>query len=414
MRIVFTGGRLFDGTGTAPYRADVAVESGRFVEIGGELDGDRVVDVSGSTLLPGLINTHVHVIGTSASMEQRLRMPFSYQFYGAIPVLEHLLSCGITTARDLAGADQGVKKAIDEGLVNGPRLQIAIEALSPTGGHIDAWLPSGQEIFEYYLPHPSRPHGVVDGPEEIRTLIRRLVRGGADVIKICTTDGGVWPRHDYLPAHFRDDELAVVREEARNAQRPVAAHAMGADGVKNAVRAGVDSIEHGVYLDDEAIDLMVEHGTYYVPTLTRILGPLDHPDIAERLGAEEMALARQIADAHTASFQRAVAAGVKIAMGTDMHGGEFLDELYYMNKLGLSPEQTLVATTSTAAELMRISDSVGRVAPGMRADLVVLDGDPYEFAGMRNRITSVFKDGVEVFNAGGEVFNAGDGKESAA
>lgn len=393
MRQVLAGGQVFDGTGTALRGVDVAVEDGLIADVGVGLVGDRRVDLGGRALLPGLINTHVHVLGTSGQMEPRLRMPFSYQFYAAIPILEHLLSCGITTARDLAGADLGVKRALERGVIRGPRLQIAVQCLSPTGGNIDAWLPSGQDSFEYYIAHPGRPHGVVDGTEEIHVAIRELVRAGADVIKICTTDGGVYPRKDYLPAHFSAEELAAVMEEAGNSGRPVASHAHGTAGIKNAVRAGVASVEHGTYLDEEAVSMMAERGTYLVPTLTRFLGPLDHPDVAQRLGPERVAQARIVADAAVESFQMALAAGVRIAMGTDMHGGEFLDELYYMNRSGLSPEQTLVATTSAAAALMGLADEVGSIRPGLRADLVVLDGDPFDFKDMRQRVVAVYQDG---------------------
>ncbi|MFI6294733.1 amidohydrolase family protein [Nonomuraea sp. NPDC050790] len=392
-RLVFRGARVFDGTGADPFLADVAVEDGRFAEVGLGLEGHEVADVHGLTLLPGLINSHVHVVGCAPTLEQRLRTPFSYQFYAALPILDHLLRSGFTTVRDLAGADAGVKKAIEDGVVDGPRLRIAIEALSPTGGHIDAFLPSGVAAFEYYLPHPGRPHGVVDGPEEIRQVVRRLVREGADCIKICTTDGGVWPRKDHLPAHFRDDELAAVMEEARNAGLPVASHAHSAKGAANAVRAGVDSIEHGTFLDQETVDLMAERGTWLVPTLVRTFGLLEHEDVAERVGPEHLAIARETAQAHGEAFRMAVNAGVPIAMGTDMHGGEFLDELRHMNRLGLSAAQTIVSTTSAAAELLGVADEVGRIAAGLRADLVVLEGDPYDFTGWPERIRAVVKDG---------------------
>lgn len=393
MRRVLANAKVFDGSG-APLRVtDVAVEDGRIVEVGPGLAGDERVDLTGHTLLPGLINAHVHVVGTSAILENRLRTPFSYQFFAALPIMEDLLSCGITTARDLAGADLGVKRAVENGLVKGPRLQIAVQCLSPTGGHIDAWLPSGQDAFEYYIAHPGRIHGVVDGPDEIRVAVRELTRSGADVIKICTTNGGLYPRKDYLPAHFRDDELAAVMEEAHNAGRPVASHAHGIAGVKNAVRAGVDSIEHGTYLDDEAVELMAAQGTYLVPTLTRSFGPIDNAAAGARIGAERLAQARKIADANMESFQRALAAGVRIAMGTDMHGGEFLDELHYMHAGGLTPEQTLAATTSVAAELLGLGDEVGSIRPGFVADLVVLAGDPLPFRGLRERIVAVYQDG---------------------
>ncbi len=398
VRSVFTGGRVFDGSGSPLQSLDVAVEGGRIVEVGPGLSGDDVVDISGRTLIPGLINTHVHVLATSPLLDERLRMPFSYQFYGAAPILEHLLSCGITYARDLAGADAGVRMAVERGIVKGPRLQVAIQALSQTGGHIDAWLPSGEDCFEYYRECPGRPGGVADGPEEIRLVVREMIRAGADVIKICTTNGGVYPRKDHLPPHYRDDEIRAAVEEAHRAGRPVASHAHGAEGVKNAVRAGVDSIEHGTYLDDEAIELLLEHDTFLVPTVTRFLGVLDNPEAAARIGEERLAHARHVGDACIASFEKAVAAGVKIAMGTDMHGGEFLDELYYMNKHGLSPEETLKTATSTAADLMRISGEVGTIREGLRADLVVLDGDPFDFKNLRERVNSVYQDGRLVFS----------------
>lgn len=395
MRMLITGARVFDGTGRDPYEADVLLDDEKIVTIAPGLaeNADERYDASGLTLVPGFINTHVHVVGCSPRLDERLKTPFSYQFFAALPILDRLLSSGITTARDLAGADAGVRQALADATIHGPELQIAIEALSPTGGHIDAWTASGSEIFEYYIPHPSRPHGVVDGPDEIRQVIRQLIRGGADVIKICTTDGGVWPREDELPAHFRDDELRTVMEEARNAGLPVAAHAMGYEGVKSAVRAGVTSIEHGTFLDVEAVDMMAEQRTWLVPTLVRFLGILDNDEVAAQVGAGHYDEARRVADAAMSSFGAAVRAGVRVAFGTDMHGGDFLDDLMYMNRLGLSCSDTLVSATSGAAELMGVAERVGYLRPGWQADIVAIEGDPYDFAALRTRIAAVVQRG---------------------
>lgn len=396
-RVLLRGGNVFDGSGSDPVAADVLIEGNTILAVGNDLPAAETVhDVTGLTLTPGFINTHVHVVGCSPKVEEQLKSPFSYQFFQALPILDSLLSSGITYARDLAGADAGVQLALKDGTIEGPTLQIAIEALSTTGGHIDAWAPSGMELFEYYIPHPARPHGVVDGPDEIRAVIRKIIRGGANVIKICTTDGGVWPRLDKLPAHFRDDELAVVMAEARNANLPVAAHAMGVQGVKNAIRAGVQSIEHGTHLDQEAVDMMVERGTWLVPTLVRFLGILDNPEVAARVGPLKIDNALRVAEVAQRSFSMAVESGVRVAFGTDMHGGDFLDDLMYMNRLGLSGSATLVSATSGAAELMRIDDTVGYIRPGWQADIVALSGDPYDFTRLRERVSAVIQRGTVV------------------
>ncbi|MFI6901772.1 amidohydrolase family protein [Nonomuraea sp. NPDC050394] len=395
-RVVFRGGSVFDGTGTAVRRADVAIADGRFVAVGPDLTGDEIVHVPGLTLLPGLFNCHVHVVGCLPDPTARLKTPFSLQFYQALPILDHLLASGITSARDCAGADLGVKKALEDGLIGGPRLQISINAISQTGGHIDGWTPSGECVSEYYVPHPGRPHPVADGPDELRALVRTLVRAGAEVIKICTTDGGVWPREEYLTPHFRDDELAVIMAEARAARVPVMSHACGAEGVKSAVRAEVRSIEHGTYLDREAVELMAERGTWLVPTLVRFHGMLDRPEVAARIPQAMIDDARRVADASAASFALALEAGVRIAMGTDMHGGEFLDELGYMHKFGMRPQAVLEASTRSAAQLMGWDDDLGTIEPGKRADLVLVDGDPFDFWALKGAIKAVYQDGVRV------------------
>jgi imidazolonepropionase-like amidohydrolase len=203
-----------------------------------------------------------------------VQRPFSYEFFEAARNLERTLATGITSIRDAGGADLGIKDAVEHGLTPGPRLQISIIMLSQTGGHGDKWYPSGIDA-PFIVPHPGRPSGIVDGPDEIRRKVRELHRDGADVIKVATSGGVLSPRDDPREAHFRPAELDALVEEATAAGMYVMAHAQGADGIKNAVRAGVRSIDHGIYLDDEAIDLMLRPGTWFVPTLVAPQGVLD-------------------------------------------------------------------------------------------------------------------------------------------
>ena len=181
MRTVFTGGRVFDGTGAPVAEADVAIEDGVIAEVGVGLDGDEQVDVSGSTLLPGLFDTHVHVMFGHIDVWRHLQTAFSYRFYDAIQNLDATIRLGITSVRDAGGADLGVKQAVENGIVRGPRLQISLTMLSQTGGHGDGWMPSGgtSDIFPVY---PGMPSQIVDGVDEARRKIRELVRNGADVI----------------------------------------------------------------------------------------------------------------------------------------------------------------------------------------------------------------------------------------
>src|SRR6266496_3690061 len=300
-RTLFKGGRVFDGTGAPLAEADVVVEGGRILEVGSGLDGDEAVDASGCAVLPGMFDCHVHVVVSTIDLLVDLQQPFSYQFFAAARNLERTLDRGITTVRDAGGADLGVKQAVEDGLVSGPRLRIAVSVLGQTGGHTDGWMPSGQRV-NLFTPHPGLPGGIVDGVEEMRRKVRELRRAGADVIKVCTSGGVLSPRDNPRHAHFNLEELRACVAEARAGGLEVMAHAQATDGIKNAIRAGIRSIEHGVYLDDEAISMMLEAGTWLVPTLVAPLGVLEAAD----RGA-----------AMTEAAVREAAAAVVVAMGTD-------------------------------------------------------------------------------------------------
>ncbi len=397
-RLLFTGGQVFDGTGAAPADADVTVVDGRIVEVGTDLDGDRSVDLAGGTLLPGFIDCHVHVMFGGLDIWRLLQTPFSYQFYIAARNLEATLQTGITTVRDAGGADLGVKQAVDDGLVRGPRMQISITMISQTGGHGDGWMASGQHV-RLLDPHPGRPSGVVDGEQEMRRKVRELVRAGADVIKVATSGGVMSPRDHPHHAHFRLRELEVLVEEATAAEVFVMAHAQAEQGIKNAVRAGIRSIEHGIYLDDEAIELMVEHGTYLVPTLVAPMGVIEAAETGASITEAALRKAREVVEVHVESFRKAVAAGVKVALGTDSavtpHGRN-LAELPLMEAGGMSPAEVLVSATGGAADLLGVVADRGTIEPGKRADLVIVDGDPLDLHGYRERIRAVYMDGQAV------------------
>jgi imidazolonepropionase-like amidohydrolase len=397
-RTVLSGGRVFDGTGSQVAAADVAIEAERIVDVGTGLDGDEQVDVSGLTVLPGFFDCHVHVMVSDVDLVRRLQRPFSYQFFQAARNLAATLDCGITTVRDAGGADLGVQRAVETGLIDGPRMQIAISALSQTGGHGDGWLPSGITTF-LMSPHPGRPAGVVDGPEEMRRRVREIIRAGANVIKVHTSGGVLSPRDSPKHAQFRPDELAALMAEAAAAGLPVMAHAQATDGIKNALRAGVRSIEHGIYLDDEAIDMMLSSGAWLVPTLVAPHAVISAASAGSQLPEGVVAKAQEVIAAHADAFARAVAAGVKVAMGTDSgvgpHGSN-LDELPLMAAGGMTPAQVLTATTSSAAELLQIADETGTIRPGMRADIVVLAGDPFDLAGLKANIRAVYSAGQRV------------------
>lgn len=394
-RTVLYGGRIFDGTGSPIADGDVAFEDGRIVAVGTGLDGDDGVDVAGCTLLPGLFDCHVHMTSSGTDFLRRLQRPFSYQFYESVRNLAATLDCGITTVRDAGGADLGIQQAVDDGLIEGPRLRIAITILSQTGGHGDGWLPSGL-LAPMQVSHPGRPPGIVDGPEEMRKRVREIVRAGANVIKVCTSGGVLSPRDNPRHAHFRPDELAALMAEATAAGLPVMAHAQATDGIKAAVRAGVRSIEHGIYLDDEAIAMMLEAGTWLVPTLIAPVSVVEAAKNGAQLPDGVVAKAEAVIDAHNASFAAAVAAGVKVAMGTDSgvgpHGSN-LRELALMAAGGMTPQDVLVATTSSAAELLEVHADSGTLAPGKLADIVVLAGDPVDFAHFKDNIRAVYSGG---------------------
>lgn len=380
-RLIFNG-TLIDGNGRSPLKnAAVLVQGNRITAVGRKddivLPNDDItlIDARGGTILPGFIDTHVHIMFEGMNIPQMMTTPFSLNFYKAQQYMRRTIDAGITSVRDAAGADLGVKQAVEQGYVVGPRLQISVTALSITGGHGDSWMPSGAN-FELFPPYPGMPSNICDGVEEVRKKVREVLRAGADIIKVCSTGGVLSPTDHPEFTQFSLEELEVmVQEAAYRRGVKVMAHAQGTEGVKNAVLAGIHSIEHGIFLDDEVIDLMVERGTFLVPTLLAPVAVLEMAHMPE-YGVRK---ARETIEIHSDSIGKAYRAGVKIAMGTDaavMPHGTNLRELGLMCSIGMSPMEVLVATTKVAAECLGWQDRLGTVEVGKLADIVIAKTDP--------------------------------------
>ncbi|WP_350268988.1 amidohydrolase family protein [Brevibacterium sp. CBA3109] len=397
MVTVFKNAKVFDGTRFLAGLRDIVVDGGVISAVteggqGSHDAGDTYIDCADKTIIPGVIDCHVHLMSTGAGNTSSFHDPFSLQFYNSVDNMAKTLKGGVTTVRDAGGTDLGAKVAIETGIVRGPRLSIAVNIMSQTGGHGDFHLVSGAES-PFLAPHPGRPSGVADGLEGVQRKTRELLRAGADHIKICSTGGVLSPRDDPRHSQFTEAEIAVIVAEAAAQGAHVMSHAQGAPGIKNAVRAGVRSIEHGIYLDDEAIDLMLDNGTFLVPTLQAPQAVIKAAEAGSALPQAVVDKAHSVVEAHYASIAKAYEAGVRIAMGTDAGvgpHGENLEEISLLAGVGLSTTEALAAGTSVAAELLG-HDNVGRIDEGALADLVVIDGDlsTEDVRGIESRVSSV-------------------------
>ncbi|WP_424236863.1 amidohydrolase family protein [Bhargavaea ginsengi] len=383
---IIENGQIIDGTGSEPRQGIVVVKDNKIDYIGDasgytKTGDETVVDAGGNTVLPGFIDTHVHMMFEYAPLQQRLTTPFSYMFYQAMAYMKKTLDAGVTSVRDALGTDLGVKRAIEDGLIQGPRVQVSINALTITGGHGDGMQLNGDVFDISPSGYRGMPNGIADGVDEVRKKTREMLRAGAEVIKVHATGGVLSPTDHPEFTQYSFEELSAIVEEARfrNGVK-VMAHAQGAEGIKNAVRAGVHSIEHGIYLDDEAIELMKENGTYLVPTL---LAPVAVLETAEEVGMPQSAVEQsaEVIEHHKASFAKAYQAGVNIAMGTDagvFRHGTNLRELGLMVDCGMTPMDAIVASTKSAAECMGWEDKVGTLEEGKLADIVIAKGNPLQ------------------------------------
>ena len=379
---VLKGGRLIDGTGAGPVADAMGVIRDQRIEAvtsraAGEWPEDaEIINVSGMTVLPGLIDCHDHMAMHGYDLARRwgIDEPQSTRTLRTAKVLQQTLSAGYTAVRDAAGLDAGFKRAIDEGLIPGPRLVVSLCIISPIGGIGDRVSPSG---FSCCVPHdPLLPDCVVNSLADVRPVVRRVVRAGADVIK-CATTGGASSRPEHGPRDgaFNLDEMQALTEEAHALDRRVMCHALGGRGLRIAIESAVDSIEHGCYLNEEPelLDMMAERGIFFVPTFAvydfHRKSPLPH--VRER--------AHQLQEHHVESLRRAFAAGVKIAAGTDAGGHGHPSnalEIECLVNAGLTPLQALQAATGRAAECIGREQELGTIERDKLADLIVVAGDP--------------------------------------
>jgi imidazolonepropionase-like amidohydrolase len=402
---VIHAGQLIDGrSDEVRSEVSVVVVDGRIerVEVG-YLDGaeaDRVLDLKQHTLMPGLMDMHVHLSGEMSpkAYEEPFRLdPADYALRSTM-FARRTLEAGFTTVRDLGDRERvtiALRDAIDEGWVQGPRIFCAGKSLATTGGHADPTSGLSRKL----MGEPGPNEGVVNSVAAAREAVRQRYKDGSDLIKITATGGVLSTARNGQNPQFMDDELEAVIETATDYGFHVAAHAHGAEGMKRAIRAGVHSIEHGTFMDDEAIALFKEHGTWYVPTILagKYVGEKAEVDgfFPEVVRPKAAAIGPQIFD----TFARAYEAGVRIAFGTDCGvspHGQNAQEFALMVAGGMPPMEAIQSATLRGAELLGIEDELGTVEPGKIADLVAVEGDPLQDITRLESMAFVMKDGVTV------------------
>jgi imidazolonepropionase-like amidohydrolase len=401
--IVLKAARMFDGRQMRTPGL-VIVTGARIVAVGSAAQtpaGAQVIDFGDATLSPGFIDAHTHLSGMYSDNYQQglidsLQKSIPEQTLLATANLKQTLLVGVTTARDVGSSDMmdvGLRNAAAAGVIPGPRMLVSVRAIGATGGHCDEQNGFRPGLFGR---ETTVEQGVINTPEEGRRAVRLNIKYGADVIKICATGGVLSLTDEADVAQLTQDELNAIVDEAHTLRKKTAAHAHGGEGAKRAIRAGIDSIEHGAFLDEEAIDLMKSRGTYFVPTLMALAGGREilakggyPPTVAAKMKAAIESSERVV--------RSAIAKGVRIGMGTDAavypHGRN-TEEFRLLVALGMKPIDALRAGTSVDAELLGLQNRIGTLEPGKAADVIAMPGDPAQDIRQTEKVFFVMKEGT--------------------
>jgi imidazolonepropionase-like amidohydrolase len=411
---VLKAARMFDGKSNAVVTPGlVVVTDGKIAAVGSGVSvpsGAEIIDLGDATLLPGFIDAHTHETGMNSNdFKQReldqLQKTIAEQTLDATTNVRVTLMAGFTTVRDVGSHDYidvGMRNAIRNGKVPGPRMLVSVHAIGATGGHCD-----GSDGFrEGLFPHETGPEeGVINGADQARYAVRLMHKYGANVIKTCASGGVLSPTDDVDTPQLTQEELNAIVEEAHALRLKVATHCHGAEAGKRAIRAGVNSIEHGTFLDDEALDMMKQRGTYLVPTLMAVRGLQEQLDKGVYI-PPAISIKAQMAIANIRKmFQKAMAKGVNIGLGTDAavypHGRN-AEEFHEMVDLGMKPIDALKAGMWFDAELLGLGDKIGTLEPNKIADVVAVPGNPVENIRQTEHVLFVMKEGVVYKNERGK------------
>ncbi len=395
-------GTMIDGISNEPKKnMTIIVEKNKIVAVENGFskpgNNDKTIDLKNKTVTPGWMDMHVHIeseTNPNAYLERFTLNPSDIAF-NSVPIAERTLMAGFTTVRDLGGSGVNIslRNAINKGQVKGPRIFTAGKGIGTTGGHADPTNGYRKEL----MGDPGPAQGVVNSEEDGKKAVRQRYKDGADLIKITATGGVLSLAKSGQNPQFTEEEIKAIVETAKDYGFMVAAHAHGAEGMKRAIRAGVNSIEHGTLMDDEAIELFKKHGTWYVPTITAGESVADSAKKPGYYPEVVAAKAKVIGAQIKYTFAKAYKAGVKIAFGTDagvFKHGENWREFGYMISAGMTPMDAIKAATINAAELLGMKDQLGSIETGKLADIVAVDGDPLKDPLAFGKIIFVMKDGI--------------------